>query len=277
MATSAVPRHPSTAMIEDAIHSLGTVGGLAGCRHLVVCDGYGGADDDLAARYREYKQKLRALAASGRFSTAVEIIDRSSPVGLPGVILDGLARAHTPYVLVYEHDWRLVRRIDTRGILRTFTEHRDVKYVRLNKHENREMGSLYGSWDVVVKPDVRRRPVPLLRTGCWQCTPHFARTSYYLKVVRPHLSECPQGGAHGYEDRLNAHYVGDVMALGFDRAQRKWGVFIYGKTGDRAVVRHLNGSDRHSEPPDARTRRLVRQSFAPNWRQWHRPPRQVMG
>jgi hypothetical protein len=183
------------------------------------------------------------------------------------VILAGAAAVQTPYLLVFDHDWIVTRDIDTVAILRTFQRHSDVNYVRLNKHRNQEAGALEIGWDVVLKPDVRARPASLIRTCCWQGTPHFARTRYYRRVVCPHLRVRPEGGALGYEDPLNEHYLADIMSLGFDRAQRKWGVFIYGRFGDAPAIRHLDGSGRAKPPASANTRRIARFSFDPNWRQ----------
>jgi hypothetical protein len=235
--TSPIPSHPSTVIIERAIKSLGAKAGLTGCRHLIVCDGC--PDDaplELRERYEEYKQTLRRLADEQKFCTAVEIVELPACVGLSGVIRAGIPLVKTPYVLVYEHDWEIVRHIDTLGILLTFEKCPDVQYVRLNKRHTIESG-----WDWVLKPDTRSRPVPLVRTSCWSANPHFARIAYYMKMILPRIADQPGGGTTGFEHPLFYAYQEDIRTLGFDRAQQHWGVFIYGKLGDPPVVRHLDG------------------------------------
>ena len=110
------------------------------------------------------------------------------------------------------------------------------QYVRLNKRRTRETG-----WDSVLKPDVRDRHLPLVRTGCWSANPHFARTAHYRRIVMPHLQVQPAGGSEGFEHPVFHAYQADIHRLGFDRAQRRWGVFILGRLGDPPVVSHLDG------------------------------------
>jgi hypothetical protein len=235
-ATSPIAYHPSLDIILHAIESLGRHAGLSGCRHLVVCDGCGNEDPLLAERYQSYKSRLRMVAGSGLLCTRVEVHELPRRVGLPGVILAGSSYVRTPYLLVYEHDWQIVRPIDTSGILRTLATSRGVQYIRLNKKRTRE-----GDWDFVLKPDVRRRPVPLVRTSAWSATPHFSKMSYYRRMILPHLTERPDGGPLGFEEGRFSSLCREIRTVGFDRAHRRWGVFIYGRLGDPPVVIHLDG------------------------------------
>ncbi|MGH9159508.1 MAG: hypothetical protein ACRD2X_05940 [Vicinamibacteraceae bacterium] len=236
-ATSAIASHPSTALIERAVASLGAFAGLSGCRHLILCDGYVGDDRELSARYELYKKRLRGLAQQGGFCTSVAIIELEEAVGLPGVILHGASRVRTPYLLVFEHDWEIVRPIDTAGIVRTFAQYRGVQNIRLNKRRTTVCG-----WDTILDPDSMMRAVPLTRTSCWSGTPHFAKMSHYQRVVLPSIRERLGGGTLGYEDPVHLSYVRDIRRVGFDRAQRDWGVFIYGRMGDPPSVLHLDGA-----------------------------------
>ena len=36
----------------------------------------------------------------------------------------------------------------------------------------------------------------------------------------------------------------DIRKLGLEEAEKKWGVFIYGKINDEKLVEHLNGRDK---------------------------------
>lgn len=234
--TSPIPGHPSTALIERAVRSLVRHAGLAGCRHLVVCDGHPDQGDPSALAYDEYKRRLRILANEGVFTTDVEVVELDQCVGLGGVMLAAVDRVRTPYLLTYEHDWRLVQPVEAAAVLGLFTDWCDVHYVRLNKRRTHEAG-----WDSVLKPDVRERHLRLVRTGCWSANPHFARTSHYRRLVVPHLQVQAAGGSEGFEHPVFHAYQGDIHRLGFDRAQRRWGVFILGGLGDPALVSHLDG------------------------------------
>lgn len=237
-ATSPIASHPSIDIVLRGIESLCRYAGLAGCRHLIVCDGCGHEDPDSTKRYSLYKASLRLAASAGMFHTRAEICELPRRAGLPGVILAGAAQVQTPYVLVFEHDWQLVREIDTQGILRTLATSSRVQYIRLNREWTYE-----GGWDFILKPDVRRRPVPLLRTSAWSANPHFSKMSYYRSMVLPHLVERPEGGAKGFEEPLFTKLCREIRAIGFDRAHRRWGVFVYGRLGDPPVVGHLDGRE----------------------------------
>ena len=77
--TSPLPRHPCSSMLEAILLSLRGFGGLAGCRTLIVADGYeasaaegqaarwkkGKISEEAAARYEQHKQRVRAACESG--------------------------------------------------------------------------------------------------------------------------------------------------------------------------------------------------------------------
>lgn len=234
--TSVLPSHPSPLILHRAIDSLGLHAAVVGCRHLVVCDGCPPGENERCGRYATYKQCLRAMIAANVFCTAVELHELPDAVGLPGVILAGCALVRTPFVLIYEHDWELLRPIDTTGILKTLAEHRIVRSVRLNKRRTRE-----AALDFVLKPDLTCRPVALVRTSAWSANPHFAKMSYYRRIILPQIRERPGGGSYGFEEPCFARLRRDIVRLGFDRAHRRWGVFIYGRINDPPVIAHLDG------------------------------------
>ena len=77
--TSPLPRHPCSSMLEAILLSLRGFGGLAGCRTLIVADGYeasaaegqsarwkkGKISEEAAARYEQHKQRVRAACEAG--------------------------------------------------------------------------------------------------------------------------------------------------------------------------------------------------------------------
>ena len=77
--TSPLPRHPCSSMLEAILLSLRGFGGLAGCRTLIVADGYeasaaegqsarwkkGKISEEAATRYEQHKQRVRAACEAG--------------------------------------------------------------------------------------------------------------------------------------------------------------------------------------------------------------------
>ena len=223
-------------MLRRALRSLVKHAGLDGSQLLLVCDGVPAGAADLAPAYDDYKRRLRALAAGDQLDVKAEIVELDSCAGLGGAVRTALDHIRTPYLLMYEHDWRLTRAVDVPAILGLFAADREVHYVRLNKRRTHETG-----WDSVLKPDDGQRHLPLTRTGCWSANPHIARTSHYRRHVLPHLRTQPGGGSEGFEHPVFHAYQADIHRLGFDRAQRRWGVFILGPLGERPYVTHMDG------------------------------------
>jgi hypothetical protein len=80
MTTSPVVSHPSTALIEEVVNSIGLVEFLQRVPKLIICDGYkvkdksrfrsGEVTEERAAAYVEYKANLRALVGTHCTATA---------------------------------------------------------------------------------------------------------------------------------------------------------------------------------------------------------------
>ena len=93
--TSPLPRHPCSSMLEAILLSLRGFGGLAGCRTLIIADGYeasavegqsarwkkGKISEEAAARYEQHKQRVRAACEAGAppFEQA-ELIEQSEHI-----------------------------------------------------------------------------------------------------------------------------------------------------------------------------------------------------
>ncbi len=233
--TSPIPSHPSSGMLRRALRSLVVHAGLNGCRLLMVCDG-APPNSGSVADYDEYKRRLRKLAADDQLGFSTKVIALEDCAGLGGVVRTALNHVTTPYLLMWEHDWRLIRPVAVGAMLGLFNTDSGVHYVRLNKRATHEAG-----WDSVLKPDDRCRQLPLTRTGCWSANPHIARTEHYRRFVVPQLRPEPNGGSMGFEHPVFHAYQAAIHELGFDRAQRRWGVFILGLLGEPPYVTHMDG------------------------------------
>jgi len=224
--TSPVPSNPAIKMISRVLGSLDRFLG-EDYRLLLVCDGCEGGQE-ARQRYEEYKSRLRRLVSDG-----LHEVDKR--VHQAGAVRRALGRVDTKFILLLEHDFEIVRPLETRRILHALDNHREVKFVRLNKRANRPTG-----WDRVLIAWEKVDELRLLRTPCWSSNPHFSRTEVYKELVVPccrdgrSLEECLMGPPGNGRDDLNR--------LGFHEFQRKWGTFVYGGLGDLPVVNHLNGN-----------------------------------
>lgn len=147
LTTSACPLHPSTWCLETVLASFRRVPGLDTCRMVVVCDGYvvkkglakprpraGIIDENMAANYAAYVEKLRRLASVGTYGdglatgSAADGGATSPLLGAMIVVLEtnhgfgraleaGVEHVTTPFVLVVQHDRYFERAIDIDAVL----------------------------------------------------------------------------------------------------------------------------------------------------------------
>jgi hypothetical protein len=135
--TSPVPSNPSTEMISRGLKSLDRFLGT-GYSVMVVCDGSRGSDEG-KERYDEFKQRLRRLVPDNFH----EVHERVHQAGTVRKFLD---HVRTKYVLLWEHDWEVVRPVECERILDVLGEHDEVKFVRLNGRANKVEG-----WDTILR------------------------------------------------------------------------------------------------------------------------------
>ena len=224
--TSPVPSNPSLEMISRVLDSLARWLG-EDYKVLLVCDGCEGSQQ-VRRSYEEYKRRLRRLLSN-------RIYEVDKRVHQAGAVSRAFARVDTRFILLLEHDFEMVRPPETREILNALDNHREVKFVRLNKRANREAG-----WDRVLIPWQNVGKPRLLRTPCWSANPHFAKTEVYKEQVIPScrdgrpLEDCLMGPPGNGRD--------DLERLGPLAFQRKWGTFVYGSLRDLPVVNHLDGN-----------------------------------
>lgn len=214
--TSMVPSNPSTALIDRSIASV-----LAGCggRLLILCDGHKG---NLA--YAAYMASLRS-----KYPGAVYAAEKWC--NQAGTLRRFFDKIETEYLLLWEHDWELLRPLPVADILASLAN--PVRFLRLNKRPN-----VVAGWDRKLVPYESR--IPLLATPCWSSNPHFARTDTYRNLILPH---CLDGGA--IEPRIMGKpgFAEKDADAGLESFTRRWGMFVYGKLNEPPVVRHLDGRE----------------------------------
>ncbi len=225
--TSPIPSHPSTAMISRVLGSVARFVGR-GYKVVIACDGCAGSEEE-KRRCEAYKSLLRRFL-SDRFYEAERHVHQA------GTVRRAIEKVDTEFLLLLEHDWEIIRPVETEGILRALEKYSEVKFVRLNGRMNREEG-----WDRILDKWHREGEVPLLRTSCWSGNPHFSTTETYKNLVIP---LCSDGRAleHCVMDSPGNGWD-DLSKLGFEKYHRKWGTFLYGDFGHPAVVKHLDGKN----------------------------------
>uniref|UniRef100_A0A7S4C7J5 Uncharacterized protein n=1 Tax=Chrysotila carterae TaxID=13221 RepID=A0A7S4C7J5_CHRCT len=109
-------------------------------------------------------------------------------------------QVQTPFMLIMQHDFLLVRPFDGKRLLETMTSNPLIKHVRLNLRPNVARG-----FDTVVQNYSGPSLVPLARTCGWADAPHVTSRQYYLSFVIPLLMHDHDGGKRKYVEE-SVHY-----------------------------------------------------------------------
>ena len=139
--TSPASDHPRTELLEKVLATFRFVNGLAGCRTIIVCDGYkcaascnfrgGKVDDVRRANYEGYKEALRAKVALAGWEH-VELLELEQHHGFGYAVREALPLVDTDYVCVVQHDRTFMRTVNLASVVRGMDAHPErVGYVLL--------------------------------------------------------------------------------------------------------------------------------------------------
>jgi hypothetical protein len=165
-----------------------------------------------------------------------------SGVGLFNVLDTTIEAIGTPYILWVEHDWVFKGApIKFKAIIEMMNNHPNIHSVRFNKRDNQINGH-----DFIMGENEVPGYYPLMKTSSFSNNPSIIRTEKLKKEWLPickkalrRVSNNLGGSAFGIEEILFRQIVKDIRALGFEKAHRKWGTYVFGKAGDSARVVHI--------------------------------------
>jgi hypothetical protein len=178
----------------------------------------------------EYLENLYVLAEKYK---NIKII--VTETGIRNSILNLVNSVETDYFLWFEHDWEFVKEVNLNTLIQLMDNNSDINYIRFNKRKN-----LTAVGDRILK-EFNIDNINLCATNLWSNNPYIARTSFWKNTWIPLLVNNTGRQYVTIERELEIAYSNIISAIGFDRAVKTWGVFIYGKYGDTNVVNHLNG------------------------------------
>ena len=177
-------------------------------------------------------------------------------VGLFNVLNQTLPHVTTPFIFFVEHDWLFRGEgIVLPAIIEMMNHDAGINAIRFNKRDNYLNGQ-----DFLMTVDTAPRRYPLLSTSSYSNNPSIIRTEKLknewlpicekaLRHVKKHLG----GSAFGIEEILFRTYVQDIRAQGFHKAHEKWGMYVFGRGGDKPRIRHI-GESCHDRGPSAVSR-----------------------
>jgi hypothetical protein len=149
----------------------------------------------------------------------------------------------TDYFLFWEHDWTWKVLPNIAGLVSAMDADKSISAVYFSKRDN-VAGAKMGDNSEMLQ-DVPNSPVPLLRTNRWSNNPQLCRRSKWDEwmpiVESAPLSWPGQKPSKQIEPALHFKYLDEIKRDGFDKAHDRWGMYVYGKIGDKAMVHHLDG------------------------------------
>ena len=231
--TNWVPSCPGTKLMETVVRSLERSRELDGCRCVIGYD----VPKENTEQHREYARNL--LRLSSRLNVEVKSIinaqQRKSFLSL-------IRECRTEYMLFWEHDWDWLRVPDIAGLVAEMDRDRSINVVYFSKRDNID-GAKMG--DKVETLRARAGAMPLLKTNRWSNNPQLCRRSKWeewFPVVEAAPLQWPgQKPSKQIEPALHFKYLDEIDRDGFDKAHARWGMYVYGKIGDKAMIRHLDG------------------------------------
>jgi len=139
------------------------------------------------------------------------------------------SRIESPHYFHLEDDWIFLERIDIDPLIELMQTHNQIDYIRFNKQRTRENAWLYhiSHQDIPKYQKMNRdlviNGINLVQTWVWAFNPSIARTSTVRSIIPIPPTASPEKYlCHMYDKNFNTR-----------------GAFIWGRIGDKAVVRHI--------------------------------------
>jgi len=187
LATSPVPSHPSTALIDHVLESF-SLAGLDKCRLVIVCDGCivqdrarpkrGIVTAAVAAAYCEFVQQLQDRYATDK---AVRVLALEKHHGFAFAVKAALSLVQTRFLCVVQHDNAFVRQVDLQCALQALEDPR-VKYVGLLSSATLDYVGLCNSRYGIRISALEINGVPLVPLVYWYDKTHIASVDYYRSL-----------------------------------------------------------------------------------------------
>lgn len=229
--TSPIRSHPDTEMLEICQKSLFDMPGIQECPKIIVFDGIHKRMMFLKDSYEEYKTNVQNLTETDPYFRNTQLVFCKEHVHLTGAIKEAMKHVKTPFVFLHQHDFKIRRKVDTFGIIRSMEENPGLKHVMLPR---RFISSSWG-FNYYVDENIEGPCyVPLTRTFGWSDNDHFSPKSYYEEFIFPKVTK-----PWPMEWVLNP--LEKKLTMEDPKNHDLFGTYIYGKIGDGRYIVHLDG------------------------------------
>jgi len=220
---------PSTKLIEKTFDSIYNNINIKGCRHIINYDKK--EDSEKSNNYYNNLLKLK-----NKYNSNIEITTYNTNDNKRSKIYSNLVEmCNTPYIILWEHDFILEKRIDIDSIVNSMDKYNDINFIKFNKRENKT----YGNIDKWMESD-KEHDIPLIKFCGYTGNPHIERRKWFLRYCKPLINIVFVNKRNSIERAMNKDIMRRRAKFGFDRTHKFLGTYIYGEMNEERYVNSLD-------------------------------------
>lgn len=222
---SVIPSHPDITIIKETMKSLELINHKNS--KIILAHDY--------SDKKEYKAYLKNLEDYVKNMDNVQIVVRDDWGHLTGNVRNAMKYVKTKYVLLVQHDFPFIQKIDIHKVIEDMEKDSKLKNVRFNQFNNNQIigwekdfnkHNLYNKYKI-------NQNYKYFSTPNWSDNNHICSTEHYNKVI---LSMCKD------KTPMERNF------FGIERDEKyieKFGTFIFGDMSTKKFLNHLDGAERY--------------------------------
>ena len=220
---------PSTELIERTFDSIYSNMDIKGCEHIINYD-----MKEESVESKEYLNNLINL--KNKYNPNIKVTTHGTTDTRRSYIYSGLVkRAKTPYIMLWEHDFILKKKVDLERILDALDNNNNINFIRFNKRKTEPQGRI----DKWMEPETNIKDIPLVRFCGYTGNPHIERKNWFIKYCKPLILSIPVKKKNSIERAMNIDIMKRRDEYGIEDTHKFLGSFIYGDIGEDKYVESL--------------------------------------
>lgn len=239
---------PSTSLIESTLDSIYNNIKLDGVRHIINFDMK--VYDDKSKQYLTNLNNLKE-----KYNKNIEIHTFNTVYDKRSIVYSKLMElVKTPYILMWEHDFVLEKKLDIEKIINTMDKYQNINFIRFNKRDNisikeerkgqYQLGDyityLYRPIDYWMETEKDITDIPLIKFCGYGGVPHIERVSWFFDYCNPLIQSKPAVKHNSIERAIHFDIYKKRDELGFEQTHKLLGTYIYGVLGESRYVHSLD-------------------------------------
>jgi len=220
---------PKISLIDKTLKSIYSNMDIRNCKHIINFD-----KKDDSKRSREYLKNLNSL--KDKYNRNIEITTYNTIYSKRSYIYTRLVKeSNTPYIILWEHDFVLERKIDIKKIIEVMDKCDNINFIRFNKRKT----APYGNIDKWMEED-NRYEIPLVKFCGYTGNPHVERKEWFINYCKPLIHRIKVQKRNSIERAMNIDIMDRRNNFGFSKTHEFLGTYIYGSMNEERYVKSLD-------------------------------------